>query len=193
MSRIDFSYQLQLQDLHTRASEVFTICLCTKSAETAWKPQTLPLSPQIRQTFSCWIIWKSFFLSTNLQPDLELPLPSTKAFSLVSTSDCQSILVTYYNATIIQLLTQGSQRNFRAFYKGCQYCYCSFMTVKNRHRMHLSIKNWKTPWKMFFLGEGILFYYTEMRKIELLQLFSKAKQFYWHRHLKCYEIMKMKM
>lgn len=31
---------------------------------------------------------------------------------------------------------------------------------------------------MFFWGEGILFYYTEMHKIELLQLFTKAKRFY---------------
>lgn len=46
---------------------------------------------------------------------------------------------------------------------------------------------------MFFWGEGILFYYTEMHKIELLQLFTKAKRFYWHWHLKCYEITKMKM
>lgn len=44
-----------------------------------------------------------------------------------------------------------------------------------------------------FFWEGILFYYTEMHKIEVPQLFTKAKQLYWHRHLKCYEIMKMKM
>lgn len=80
------------------------------TAETVWKPYPLPLS-QIRDTYSPCIVWKSllefefwesiFFLSMNLHLAFELPLPSIKASSLAYTSDCQSALVMYYNATII--------------------------------------------------------------------------------------------
>lgn len=53
------------------------------------------------------------------------------------------------------------------------------MTVKIRHRVHLSLKKMKnTMENVFFGGKGTLFYDTEMHKIELLQLFTKAKQFY---------------
>ena len=97
--------------LHIHVGKVHTICMCVVTAESAWKPHPLPLAPQIREIYSCFTVWTSlsdfelwesiFFQSMNLHPAFELPLPSIKAFFLVYASDCQSVLVTYYNATII--------------------------------------------------------------------------------------------
>lgn len=151
MSRIDFTCQLQLQDLHTCASKVCTICMCMKTAETARKPQTLPLAPKSDKHIHAELYENlSFCLQTCSQTGATTAfhkgLFPCLSFGL-SVNTCHLLQCHHYPA-----LTQCSQRNFRAFYKGCQYCYCSFMTVKIRHRVHLSLKKMKNTMENVFFG-----------------------------------------
>lgn len=161
MSRVDFTCQLQLQHLHTQAGKVCTIFMRMKTPETAWKPQTPLLAPKSEKHTHAESYENLSFYLGNCSQSWSYPCLPQRPFpclhSGLSVNTCHLLQCHHYPA-----LTQCSQRNLRVFYKGCQYCYCSFMTVKIRHRMQLSKKKMKNTMENFF-GEGILFYYTEMR------------------------------